>query len=83
MCYDPGSTCLKIIKVKTPVSSFSNTSWTNKGCLTGPLRENSLELIELSSPPCTTLGTGHKVTSRVGRSDLGWAMENLWAVSMG
>jgi hypothetical protein len=29
------------------------------------------------------LGTGHKVTARVGRSDLGWAMENLWAVSMG
>jgi hypothetical protein len=31
------------------------------------------------NPP---LGTGHKVTARVGRSDLGWAMENLWAVSM-
>jgi hypothetical protein len=30
-----------------------------------------------------TLGTGHEVTARVGRSDLGWAMENLWAVSMG
>ena len=29
------------------------------------------------------LGTGHKVTARVGWSDLGWAMENLWAVSMG
>jgi hypothetical protein len=29
------------------------------------------------------LGTGHKVTGSVGRSDLGWAMENLWAVSMG
>jgi hypothetical protein len=29
------------------------------------------------------LGSGHKVTARVGRSDLGWAMENLWAVSMG
>ena len=29
------------------------------------------------------LGTGHKVTARVGRSDLGWAMENLGAVSMG
>ena len=28
------------------------------------------------------LGTGHKVTARVGWSDLGWAMENLWAVSM-
>jgi hypothetical protein len=25
------------------------------------------------------LGTGHKVTARVGRSDLGSAMENLWA----
>jgi hypothetical protein len=23
------------------------------------------------------LGTGHKVTARVGWSDLGWAMENL------
>jgi hypothetical protein len=31
----------------------------------------------------SVLGTGHKVTARVGRSDLGWAMENLWAVSMG
>ena len=31
----------------------------------------------------STLGTGHKVTARVGRSDLGWAMENLWAFSMG
>ena len=31
----------------------------------------------------TLLGTGHKVTARVGWSDLGWAMENLWAVSMG
>ena len=30
-----------------------------------------------------TKGTGHKVTARVGWSDLGWAMENLWAVSMG
>ena len=29
------------------------------------------------------LGTGHKGTARVGWSDLGWAMENLWAVSMG
>jgi hypothetical protein len=29
------------------------------------------------------LVTGHKVTARVGWSDLGWAMENLWAVSMG
>ena len=29
------------------------------------------------------LGTGHKVTARVGWSDLGWAVENLWAVSMG
>ena len=29
------------------------------------------------------LGTGHKVTARMGWSDLGWAMENLWAVSMG
>ena len=26
---------------------------------------------------------GLKVTARVGRSDLGWAMENLGAVSMG
>jgi hypothetical protein len=34
--------------------------------------------------PCRTiLGTDHKVTARVGWSDLGWAMENLWAVSMG
>jgi hypothetical protein len=30
-----------------------------------------------------SLGTGHKVTARVGWSDLGWAMENLWAVLMG
>jgi hypothetical protein len=29
------------------------------------------------------LGTGHKVTARVGLSDLGWAMENLWPVSIG
>ena len=29
------------------------------------------------------LGNGHKVTARVGWSDLGWAMGNLWAVSMG
>jgi hypothetical protein len=29
------------------------------------------------------LGTGHKVTARMGRSDLGSAMENLWAVAMG
>ena len=29
------------------------------------------------------LGTGHKVIARVGWSDLGWAIENLWAVSMG
>jgi hypothetical protein len=28
-------------------------------------------------------GTGHKVTATVGWSDLGWAMENLWAVAMG
>ena len=33
--------------------------------------------------PKLSLGTGHKVTARVGWSDLGWAMENLWAVSMG
>ena len=32
---------------------------------------------------CLLLGTGHKLTARVGWSDLGWAMENLWAVSMG
>jgi hypothetical protein len=29
------------------------------------------------------LGTGHKVTARVGWSDLGWAMEYIGAVSMG
>ena len=29
------------------------------------------------------LGTGHKVTARVGRCDLGWAMENLWVVMVG
>jgi hypothetical protein len=33
--------------------------------------------------PKLSLGTSHKVTARVGWSDLGWAMENLWAVSMG
>jgi hypothetical protein len=33
--------------------------------------------------PIYILGTGHKVTARVGRSDLGWVMENLWPVSMG
>jgi hypothetical protein len=33
--------------------------------------------------PQSWLGTGHKVTARVGWSDLGWAMENLWVVSMG
>ena len=29
------------------------------------------------------LGTGHKVCTRVGRSDLGWAMENILLVWMG
>jgi hypothetical protein len=29
------------------------------------------------------LRNGHKETVRVGWSDLGWAMEYLWAVSMG
>ena len=30
-----------------------------------------------------SLGTGHKVSARVGRSDLGWAMENILVVWMG
>ena len=30
-----------------------------------------------------TLGTGRKVSARVGRSDLGWAMENILVVRMG
>jgi hypothetical protein len=40
-----------------------------------------MEIIEWKF--CKHLGTGHKVTARVGWSDLGWAMENLWAVLMG
>jgi hypothetical protein len=43
-----------------------------------PTNESLLILLALPTLAQTilNLGTGHKVTARVGRSDLGWAMEN-------
>ena len=51
--------------------------------LRGPPSAVRLLSVRFLSTSQKTLGTGHKVTARVGWSDLGWAMENLWAVSMG
>jgi hypothetical protein len=48
------------------------------GCINIILKKRRIE-----RRPFEKLGTGHKVTARVGWSNLGWAMENLWAVSMG
>jgi hypothetical protein len=76
---------------------FTETEGNNACCGPEPVvvaqPQNTLFLLSVQSltiwkgkwpgTPASMLGTGHKVTARVGRSDLGWAIENLWAVSMG